>query len=250
MDKDKYLKIAQEFYDLHFKDAECGIVAGSIMRGEGHAHSDIDLVVLYGDDFEDVRRESHMYKDTPIEVFIHNRQAQNYFFESDQKRGIPTMNAMVAEGIIIGKNPDYAIRQKEYAQSILDSGPPDLTPVEFDRKRYMITDKIDDLRDPRDGGAKMAVLCNLFEVAADFYLRAQKEWSGTTKGLVKRLRQVDAEFCDHYIQAFQSGFAGDADAVIDLCEEILSPYGGWHWAGDHQKAPEDWKKHPKPQDMA
>lgn len=241
MDKDKYLNIATEFYNQHFSDAECGLVAGSIMRGEGRAHSDIDLVILYDDSFDDVRRESHMYKDVPIEVFVHNVQAQNYFFDNDRKRGIPTMNSMVAEGIVIGKNPDFALPQKKRAVDILDAGPPALTKAQFDRMRYMITDKLDDLRDPRDMGAQMAVLSNLFEVAADFYLRAQGEWSGTTKGLVKRLGQVDAEFCDAYIQAFHSGFEGNTESAVKLCEGILEPYGGLYWAGDKQNAPDDWK---------
>ena len=49
--------IAQRFFTAKFPDAECAFVAGSLMRGEGKPHSDIDLVVLYGPDFMAVRRE-------------------------------------------------------------------------------------------------------------------------------------------------------------------------------------------------
>ena len=68
--------IAQRFVAAKFPDAECAFVAGSLMRGEGKPHSDIDLVVLYGPDFMAVRREAHVFKGVLIDVFLHNEQAQ------------------------------------------------------------------------------------------------------------------------------------------------------------------------------
>ena len=80
--------IAQRFVAATFPDAECAFVAGSLMRGEGKPHSDIDLVVLYGPDFMAVRREAHVFESVPIDVFLHNEQAQDFFFDKDIRRGV------------------------------------------------------------------------------------------------------------------------------------------------------------------
>ena len=100
--------IAQRFVAAKFPDAECAFVAGSLMRGEGKPHSDIDLVVLYGPDFTAVRREAHAFEGVPIDVFLHNEQAQDFFFGKDVRRGVCALPSMIVEGRVIGKDTALA----------------------------------------------------------------------------------------------------------------------------------------------
>ena len=241
MDQQKCITVAQKFFDEHFSTAECAFVAGSIMRGEGKPHSDIDFVILYGKDFEDVRRESQIYNGTPIEVFVHNEQAQDYFFAKDIKRGMCVMPSMVAEGHIIGRNITLGQHRQEKAKNIIKQGPPVLELQEMNRRKYAISDSLDDLRDERSLGEVMGSLSDLYQSLGDFYLRAQGEWSGHGKGLIRRLRQVDAGFSERYENAFSKAFNGNLSDLMKLVEAVLQPYGGFYWDGDCQKASDDWK---------
>ncbi|MGM0422612.1 MAG: nucleotidyltransferase domain-containing protein [Pseudomonadota bacterium] len=241
MDRGHYLSSAQEFYDLHFADAACGFVAGSVMRGEGGQHSDIDLVVLYGDNFDDPRRESYSYKDIPIEVFIHNEQAQDYFFDMDRRRGVNAMPSMVCEGVIIGANTELAERRKSIARKVTAQGPAPLSDSEHKRARYVITDLCDDLRDPRSRGEVLGILSALYPALGDFYLRAQNRWSGNGKSLIKRLQETDSAFAAEYERVFDQAFQDKFDPLLQFTETTLAPFGGFHWAGDRQKASAEWR---------
>lgn len=245
MDRDDYIQKARAFYDEHFADAECGFIAGSVMRGEGGPHSDVDLVVLYDSRYEEPHRESHIYQNVPIEVFVHNEQAQDYFLEGDRKRGMNVMPSMITEGIVIGRNSELAEQRKAIARRITEQGPPPLNETAQLRARYVITDLCDDLRDPRCRGQVMGILSKLFTVLGDFYLRVQNHWSGDGKALIKRLRDQNADYAARYEQVFDQAFRGDLAPLLAFAEETLQPYGGFHWAGDWQLASSDWREFEK-----
>ena len=128
--------IAQRFVAAKFPDAECAFVAGSLMRGEGKPHSDIDLVVLYGPDFMAVRREAHAFEGVPIDVFLHNEQAQDFFFDKDVRRGVCALLSMIFEGRVIGKDTALAEKRKRMAQALIEKGPPPLDACDLKRRRY------------------------------------------------------------------------------------------------------------------
>ncbi len=234
-------EIAQRFFTAKFPDAECAFVAGSIMRGEGKAHSDIDVVVLYGPDFTDVRRESHVFEGIPIDTFLHNEQAQDFFFDKDVRRGVCALLSMVVEGRVIGRNIALAEKRKRMAQALIEKGPPPLDESDLKRRRYFISDLLDDLIDDRPKGEVMGCLSGLFLQLADFHLRAQNQWSGNGKGLIRHLRKLDAAFAARYEQDFAKAFRGDLAPIEKLVVDVLQPYGGLFWDGHCDLAPDDWK---------
>jgi hypothetical protein len=62
---------------------------------------------------------------------------------------------------------------------------------------------------------------------ADFYLRANGNWSGTRTSLAKRLREEYPELSIRYEAAFEDLFLrSDIRAVESLAREMLAPYGG------------------------
>lgn len=144
--------IAQRFFTAKFPDAECAFVAGSLMRGEGKPHSDIDLVVLYGPDFMAVRREAHAFEGVMMDVFLHNEQAQDFFFDKDVRRSVCALLSMIVEGSVIGKDAALAEKRKRMAQALIEKGPPPLDESDLKRRRYFISDLLDDLRDNRPPG--------------------------------------------------------------------------------------------------
>ena len=237
----KALHIAKEFYEAHFSDADGAFVAGSIMRGEGYEHSDIDMVIMYPDTYEESRRESHVYQGIRIEAFIQTPQVQKYFLDMDVKRGKPATAHMVAEGVVIGKNKKSVHLYQERAKQILDNGPEKLTESNNLARRYFITDLLDDIRDDRPFDEILGAVAVLFTELGDYYLRAQGQWSGGGKKLIKSLKAFNANYGNHYEKVFKEAFTENKLPLISFVEETLEPFGGLYWVGDVRYAPK-WKE--------
>lgn len=247
MKNQNVFEVARNVKQLHYPDAAVAFAAGSVFRNEGSPFSDIDLVVLYDDPFEDVRRESIEAEGWPVEVFIHNVQAQNYFFDKDRERGVPVMLNLIHEGIEIPGPCNLSHQQKAEAARLLDLGPPALSDEDLKQKRYFISDLLDDLRGVVKPDERYAILGKLYVDLADFHLRANGHWSGMGKGLPRALRRQAPEMAAPYLAAFDVAFRENRhEKIFDLAEEILKPYGGrlFHYK---QKAGADWRNFKGPE---
>src|SRR5688500_1680444 len=87
---DRALAIAQKSLAGRFKGAAFAFVGGSIMRGQGTAASDIDMVVVFPR-LERAWRESFMEDEFPVEVFVHDPQTLAYFLDDGLQNGFPVM---------------------------------------------------------------------------------------------------------------------------------------------------------------
>ncbi len=108
---DKYIKIVNKILDLKYPKCDGALMAGSIVRGEGTKTSDIDLII-FDMSIDKPYRESFMFDDVPIEVFVQNKESFKFFFEDDCKRKMPSLPKMVVESLII-KDNDYFIELKD-----------------------------------------------------------------------------------------------------------------------------------------
>jgi len=225
----------------HYPDRLCAIAAGSVLRGEATEKSDIDMVVLYGDDFTDIHRFSAVIAGWPVEFFVHNTQAQDYFMDRDRQRGMCVMMDMIANGLILPENAPLALTQRSKAQKLIAAGPDDLTETEIEDRRYFISDTLDDLDASKPVLDMYGTLANLYNQLGDFVLRAQGKWSGHGKALGRILRREDATLATAFEQAFTAAYQGDYAPVITLGETLLAPYGGRCFAGLKRTASSDWR---------
>ena len=93
------VKVAKEIFESKYPDATVLFLAGSIVRGEGTPHSDLDLVVIF-DKLNNAYRESFHFQGFPVEAFVHDPETLNYFlFEVDRPTGVPALAQMILEGI-------------------------------------------------------------------------------------------------------------------------------------------------------
>ena len=65
------LELAVQILAARYPDAESAFVAGSFMRDQGSATSDIDLVVLYPSLLH-AYRESFLFEEVSVEAFVHD----------------------------------------------------------------------------------------------------------------------------------------------------------------------------------
>lgn len=228
------LAMAESVLAERYPDAHFAFVAGSIIRGQGTPHSDIDLVVMYGH-IDRARRESFRSGGFPVEAFVHDRGTLRWFIDQDIARGRPSILTMVAEGRLVGP-----ITAGAEAAALLAKGPPPLTPERRDTLRYEITDLVDDLRDRRARQEVLAIGAALHQRLADLMLLGHGHWTGSGKWIPRLLAALDRSRGRDFDEAFRCLFAdGRADRLIAFAEAELGHHGGPLFEGDRREAPLD-----------
>lgn len=241
--RDRIIRTADAIRSDRYPDATAVFAAGSLIRGEGTAYSDLDLVVVRSA-LASAYRESFRFDGCPVEAFVHDRQTLEYFFfEIDRPSGIPALPQMVVEGVEIPAPNDVSRALKAQAASVMAMGPPALDAETERRWRYGVTDLLDDLRDPRSIDELVATGARLYEQLADYHLRRQGRWSGRGKAIPRALVRENAELCARYCRCFDRLFkAGDPHEVILLAERLLAAGGGPLFEGYRSDAPAAWRR--------
>jgi hypothetical protein len=237
------LYVTKELLETRYDGAEVIFVAGSVVRGEATAHSDLDLVVVYPK-VRAAYRDSFTHKGWPVEAFVHDPETLRYFFHHvDRLIGRATLAEMIAEGHEVPGASAFTASVKAMAQAALREGPPALTEAEMQERRYHITELIDDIREPRSRQELVASATVIYNELADFYFRSQRGWTGSGKAILKRMKKTDPALARRFAEAFDVLFStGQPLRVIELAEEILAANGGPLFEGYKHEVPADWRK--------
>ena len=237
------IKVATEILESKYADARVLFLAGSIVRGQGTPHSDLDLVVIF-DKLPNAYRESFHFQGFPVEAFVHDPETLNYFlFELDRPSGIPSLAQMILEGIELPEPSEVSQSLKQLAASVMEAGPPGLSDEEVLKLRYNLTGLADDVRQPRSGDELLASGAELYQALADYYFRSNNRWSAKGKAIPRILKQADAELCLRFCSSFDELFShGQSGRVIALVEELLETNGGFLFDGHRLEAPLDHRK--------
>jgi len=237
------LDAARAIRTQRYSEAAVVFAAGSLVRGEGTAYSDLDLVVVYSS-LPCAYRESFTFQKLPVEAFVHDPETLEYFsVEIDRAAGIPALPQMVVEGREISNSSDLSRLLKARATALINAGPPPLDSASERRRRYMVTDLVNDVMEWRSTEELMATGSRLFEELADYYLRSIGHWSGTGKAVPRALQRADPALCTRYCRAFERLFQHrEAGPVIQLTEELLERQGGLLFDGFRSDAPASWRR--------
>lgn len=235
-------KITQDIQRSRYPDAKVVFLAGSVIRGEATAYSDLDLVVVF-EQLPCAYRESFIQADWPVEAFVHDPQTLDYFFNAvDRPSGCPSLAAMVSEGVAVPEETELSNQLKADADLVLKNGPPAWQAADINRARYAITDMIDDLKAPRSIAEMHATATVLYTALADFYCRSQNLWSAKGKAIPRRLHAIDAVFANQFLDAFDLLFSKNStQAVFELAAQLLEPVGGFLFESFRLDAPESWR---------
>lgn len=217
---------ARRFVETHFPKCYVAFVSSSVLRGEGTATSDLDMVIITGR--EDAPfRQSFMWEGWPVEVFAHTETSYLDFFARASGRQEPSLEMMCAEGVVLRDRDGLAARIKEVARQELEAGPEPLTQRAVDRLRYAITDLIYDLIGSERPEESFFIAHSLAEEAVKLVLLRNRRWLGKGKWVLRALRRFDpplAERLSNALALFCS--AGTKEALIAFADDALEPVGG------------------------
>ncbi|MBU9722774.1 MULTISPECIES: nucleotidyltransferase domain-containing protein [Bacillaceae] len=216
---------AIQFVNKNFPDCQGALLAGSVVRGQATETSDLDIVV-FDDMLPSSYRESLKEFDWPIEVFAHNSTSYKDFFKSDVERARPSMPRMVSEGIII-KDEGVIGPIKTEAKELLEQGPAPWSEKTIELKRYFLTDALDDFIGCKNRAEGIFIANTLAEGVSEFVLRTNRQWQGSSKWVIRSLKDYDEDFADKFVEAFDEFYRyGEKDKVVVLVDEVLKPFGG------------------------
>lgn len=236
------LYVTQELLQQRYQGAETIFVAGSVVKGEATAHSDLDLVVVYPS-IERAYRESFAHRGWPVEAFVHDPQTLYYFFQKvDRPIGRGTLAEMIAEGHEVPGPSEFSRSIKALAKQTLDMGTVPLTTEQIQDRRYQLSELLDDVREPRSRHDLVADSTLLFNELAEFYFLTRGQWTASGKAIAKRMKTVDPAFARKFADAFDRLFSvGHTTAVIEMAEEMMAPFGGILFEGYRRDVPPDWR---------
>ena len=220
------LDAARAFIDQHFPECTAAFIAGSIVRGEATATSDLDIVIITTRE-ETPYRASFIAFGWPIEVFVHNASSYRAYFAHDAREREPALPVMCAEGIILLDQDGTARRIKDEARTLLEQGPWPLSEAEITNTRYMLTDALDDFIGTTTLGENYLIANRLAVVAAQFFLAYHRQWIGDGKWLIRALKRFDPAKAQQLTTALERFYQlGSKDELIRFAEQALEPVGG------------------------
>ncbi|NLP51180.1 nucleotidyltransferase domain-containing protein [Bacillus sp. RO1] len=216
---------AEKIIDKFFPDCEGAILAGSVVRGQENPTSDLDIVV-FDQKLPASYRESFVEFGWPIELFCHNLKSYQAFFKSDCERARPCLPRMISEGVVL-KDKGILDGIKKEAETLLHAGPEKWDIATIKLKQYFLTDVLDDFIGSSNRSESIFIAGTLADLAAEFTLRTNKRWIGTSKWISRSLAEYDENFAEAFTQAFDLFYSkNDKSKAIHIVESILEPYGG------------------------
>lgn len=226
----EHADLVERFIDATYPRASIVVVAGSTARGERTRTSDVDLLLLGEELFDEKSQTSeaatHEFDGEIIEVFAYTPEGFREWAERGIAQHRPVILHMLVEGTVVrddGSSPSVRARWG----AILDAGP-SLDEKESAFRRYVITDVLDDLRDATDPLEQHMLASVQFERIAELMLLTEGRWIATGKWLPRRLRALSAE------RAGALGaplIAGDLSSFAERVEHELDRAGGRVQAG-------------------
>jgi len=136
---------------------------------------------------------------------------------------------MCADGVLLADADGTAASVLSQARAVLTAGPPGPSLAELDRRRYELSDLLDDLAGATDDGERAIICACVVRETAELALLAGGHWLGSGKWLLRELRAADPRLAGKLIAARE-----DPAALGHLADGVLDRAGGRLWAGYRQ----------------
>jgi predicted nucleotidyltransferase len=210
-----FVSIAEELYsDPKIKAA---IVSGSILRGEGHENSDIDLITITDKKFK--QRLQFVRDGIYIEQFIYSEPELRKSFKNIDYQDMH----MVAYGTeIFSRNIDLK-KLRDEARFLFEKGPQPLSEEEIKLAKYIIWDSYIDVKDiiNEDSVGAIALMNkNLWE-ALEKYFEFNNKWFCKPKRMFESVNAIDKNLY-LLLKSFYETVNSEPHEVFKIYENIIA----------------------------
>ena len=222
---------AAAFIEEHYRDCVAALLCGSVARGEARPHSDLDLLIITGDD-EPFGRRTYQAHGWLIEIFAGSFGHFQEKLQPHARRRNPSFAAMLAGAVILRDRDDRARSLIGRAEALLVAGPAPLSADELEQFRYELSDWLDDLADCTSSTEALFVVPDLIAKAAELLLLLRGRWSGARRWLYRALAGLDDDLARQLLSAAERFYrSGDRDDLVTAVDAILALVGGRLYEG-------------------
>lgn len=221
---------ANTFVSYHYPPALGAMLSGSQARHQGHAGSDLDIVIL--NSVGQPHWATFEEDGWPIEAFVMTPLSYANMFMVEAGRRWPVYLRMSLEGLILFDTGGQIAQLQRDAQQVMATGPAPLNGEELAQTRYHLTSVLSDISDIEDVEEIRILAQDLVTSLIDSYLGYSRHWLGNGKWRWRYLRhcspQVAAELSQAMIALEQHS---DKEPLLNFTRSILSLLGGPLFAG-------------------
>lgn len=222
---EKALDVANKLVAAHFPNCSVALLAGSYVRGDDTATSDLDIVII-DNQYEMSFRQSFYFLNYPVECFVHNKESYKAYVEADIERARPSLLNMIREGIVI-QDDGFASTLKAEIDSLYRKGPKKWSEQEEQLKRYLLTDILDDFMSCTNEQEELFIAGQLLDQLHEYILRMNGYWIGSGKWIYRALERFDPEIAKEFGEAAQLYYRNkNKTNLVNLAEKWLNKYGG------------------------
>src|SRR5258707_13241495 len=179
--------------------ARASFLGGGVLSARRTPTSDLDTVIVV-DGTQPPYRESLIWRTWPVELFVQHASTIGDWFAKDRARRRPTLARMCADGVILTDADGTATVVRDQARAVLAAGSPPLERSELDRRRYGLTDLLDDLAGSSDPGETALICWYVLRETAELALLIRGNWLGSGKWLLRELRAAEPALAEEVIE--------------------------------------------------
>jgi hypothetical protein len=162
-----------------------------------------------------------------VELFVHTPTSIAHYWETDRAQWRCTLARMCAEGRLLVDVGGAGGRLQHEARALLEAGLPPVPAAELDRRRYMLTDSLDDLRGSRDPVEDVFIGAGLVADAGELAVLAQGGWLASGKWVPRTLAALPGDLGQVLAGAARAlARDGDKQPLDDAVTGVLGLAGG------------------------
>jgi predicted nucleotidyltransferase len=168
------------------------LVAGTIVRGEGHANSDLDFAVVHNKPWR--QRIQRFEEGIPIEIFVNPPWQWRKTFDGEVQSGHPPMLGIFSSGVPVFEGDSTVSMLVNGARWLFEQGP-QISEELLTGLRYALVTHFEDAVDIEqiDLERSNAFVVNSLLQAARLHVLQSGEWLPREKILLNRLEARDPD---------------------------------------------------------
>ena len=209
-----------------FPEAIAVFLAGSVLSTRRTTMSDLDIVVVLPG-LPAPFRDTVLAHGWVVELFVHTPTSIAHYWETDRAQWRCTLARMCAEGRLLVDVGGDGRRLQHRGPGLLEAGPPPVPAAELDRRRYMLTDLLDDLRGSNDPVENAFIAAGLIMAAGELAVLTQGGWLPSGKWVPRTLAALPGDLGQVLASAVRTlARDGDKQPLDDAVTGVLRLAGG------------------------
>lgn len=228
------IESALSFITTRF-EASGVLVAGTIIRGEGHANSDLDFAVVHEHPWR--QRVQRIVHGVPVEIFINPVSGFERSFQREIVSGAPAMLGILSSGIPLQDDQGLLGPLIAEAKRLFASGP-SISDQALTALRYNTVSKFEDAVDLAidDPDRSHAFVVEALLLAARLRFLQDGRWQPREKDLFTHLAAIDPPLGEALRQVFDAPRLGWIELATPIIRQIAGSDRFFEWESAPEQA--------------